>query len=249
MLKVRIIPILTFNGWSLVKTKQFSQPRIIGNPVQAAKVYNSRNVDELIFLDINATKENRKLNLKIVKDVINQCFMPVGIGGGIKTIDDINALLRIGADKVVIKTEALLNPNFVQQAARFFGSQCISVAVDVYGNPEQGYTVDHPKGSAVKAIEFIREMEQLGAGEIILTSIENDGMMNGFNLPLIHTAQQETTLPVVCVGGGGALEHYVSLFSNTPCEAVGSASIFHFTQHTPKDIKAALGKLGKAVRL
>ncbi|MBM3171862.1 MAG: imidazole glycerol phosphate synthase subunit HisF [Bacteroidetes bacterium] len=249
MLKVRIIPILTFNGWSLVKTKQFSQPRIIGNPVQAAKVYNSRNVDELIFLDIYASKENRGLNLKVVKEVINQCFMPVGIGGGIKTIEDINSLLRIGADKVVIKNQALLNPNFIKEAADFFGSQCISIAVDVYGNSELGYTVVQPNGTNLDAFDFIESMEAMGAGEIILTAVEKEGMMAGFDVHLLNKVQSITRLPIVLVGGGGTLDHYDDLFSNSPCDAVGSASIFHFTQFTPKDIKLRLKSLGRPVRL
>lgn len=249
MLKVRIIPILTFNGWSLVKTKQFSQPRIIGNPVQAAKVYNSRNVDELIFLDIYASKENRGLNLKIVKEVINQCFMPVGIGGGIKTIEDINSLLRIGADKVVIKNQALLNPNFIKEAADFFGSQCISIAADVYGNSELGYTVVQPNGTNLDAFDFIESMEAMGAGEIILTAVEKEGMMAGFDVHLLNKVQSITRLPIVLVGGGGTLDHYDDLFSNSPCDAVGSASIFHFTQFTPKDIKLRLKSLGRPVRL
>jgi cyclase len=249
MLKVRIIPILTFNGWSLVKTKQFSQPRVIGNPVQAAKVYNSRNVDELIFLDIYASKENRGLNLKVVKDVVNQCFMPVGIGGGIKTIEDINSLLRIGADKVVIKNQALLNPNFIKEAADFFGSQCISIAVDVCGNSEMGYTVVQPNGKNTDAFDFIESMEAKGAGEIILTSVEKEGMMAGFDVHLLNKVHSITHLPIVLVGGGGTLDHYDDLFSNSPCDAVGSASIFHFTQFTPKDIKLRLKSLGKPVRL
>ena len=140
MLKVRIIPVLTFNGFGLVKTKQFSNPRMVGNPVQAARVYNSRGVDELIFLDIFSTKQNRQINLKIVQDVIKECFMPVGIGGGVKSIEDINLLLRIGADKVVIKSEALLNPDFIQEASHYFGAQCISIAVDAYKNEENEYS-------------------------------------------------------------------------------------------------------------
>jgi len=131
MLKTRIIPILTFNGFALVKTKQFDNPRMVGNPVQAARVYNSRGVDELMFIDIFATKQNRKINLKIVKDVIKECFMPVGIGGGVNTLDDINDLLHVGADKVIIKQVAFSNPNFITAAANFFGSQCISISVDV----------------------------------------------------------------------------------------------------------------------
>jgi cyclase len=121
MLKTRIIPILTFNGFALVKTKKFDNPRMVGNPVQAARVYNSRGVDELIFIDIFATKQKRKINLKVAKDVIKECFMPVGIGGGISTIEDINDLLQIGADKVIIKQIALLNPSFITSAANFFG--------------------------------------------------------------------------------------------------------------------------------
>ena len=131
MLKTRIIPILTFNGFALVKTKQFNNPRMVGNPVQAARVYNSRGVDELMFIDIFATKQNRKINLKIVKDVIKECFMPVGIGGGITTLEDINDLLQIGADKVVIKNVFFSNPEFIISAANFFGSQCISISIDV----------------------------------------------------------------------------------------------------------------------
>ena len=132
MLKVRIIPVLTFNGLSLVKTKKFSFPRIVGNPVQAARVFNSRNVDELIFVDINASNQKRKINKNLVKKVIDECFMPVTIGGGIETFEDINEFLRIGADKVVIKTKAIKDSDFIRQAVSYFGSQCISIAVDAY---------------------------------------------------------------------------------------------------------------------
>src|ERR1700746_580058 len=130
MLKARIIPILTFNGFGLVKTKKFTNPRMIGNPVQAAKVYNSRGVDELVFLDIFATEQNRKINLKLVKDVIKECYMPVAIGGGIQNIEDINDLLKIGADKVVIKSKALTDIEFIKESVAFFGSQCITIAID-----------------------------------------------------------------------------------------------------------------------
>jgi cyclase len=136
MLKVRIIPILTFNGFGLVKTKKFTNPRMVGNPVQAARVYNSRGVDELVFVDIFASSQNRKVNLKLVADVIKECYMPVAIGGGIETIEDINNLLKIGADKVIIKTKALLDAKFIDEAVAFFGSQCISIAIDAYGTPK-----------------------------------------------------------------------------------------------------------------
>jgi len=248
MLKVRIIPILTFNGFALVKTKQFAQPRMVGNPVQAARVYNSRGVDELIFLDIFASKQNRKQNLNIVRDVIKECFMPVGIGGGIKTIEDIQALLKIGADKVVIKTQALTNPDFILEASNFFGAQCITISADIK-KQEDRYMVHNELGIEISMEEFIVQMQKLGAGEIILNAVDYDGMMQGFNLDMINMASKLTQLPLVCVGGGGELSHYKELFENTPCEAVGSASIFHFTQYTPLDIKNTLKEIGKPVRI
>lgn len=249
MLKVRIIPVLTFNGWSLVKTKRFSNPRIVGNPVQAARVYNNRGVDELIFIDIFATRQKRKINLRTTKDVIDQCLMPVGIGGGISTISDIKDMLKIGADKVVIKTAALVNPTFVKEASDFYGSQCISVSVDVIKNDRGIYTVYNELGISITMIDFVQKMQYLGAGEIILNSVENDGVMEGFDSIMYNEAQTVTNLPIVCVGGGGELSHYKKLFTETNCDAVGSASIFHFTQYTPLDIKNTLKSLGKPVRI
>lgn len=247
MLKTRIIPILTFNGFALVKTKKFSNPRMVGNPVQAARVFNSRGVDELLFIDIFATRQNRKLNLKIVKDVLKECFMPVGIGGGIKTLDDINDLLQIGADKVVIKNIAFLNPTFISSAANFFGSQCISISIDVI-KKESEYFVMNQIGESHQMLEYIKFVQELGIGEIILNNIDSDGMMNGFDINLYNIASNIAKVPIVYVGGGGNLEHYEELFTKTNCNAVGSASIFYFTQHTPNDIKNRLSKIGKPVR-
>lgn len=249
MLKVRVIPVLTFNGFSLVKTKRFSNPRILGNPIQAARVYNSRFVDELIFLDIMASKQKRKINLKVVKDVIDECFMPVGIGGGITSLYDINNLLKIGADKVIIKSEALKNPSFIKESSNYFGSQCISISVDVYKTNSGDYMVLNDIGLKVGMIDFITQMQELGAGEIILNNVDNDGIMNGFDIDLVREANRNTSLPIVCVGGGGNLSHFVQLFTNTDCDAVGCASIFHFTQHTPLDVKKTLQGIGKPVRI
>lgn len=247
MLKIRVIPILTFNGFSLVKTKQFKSPRIVGNPVQSARVYNSRGVDELIFLDIFATKQKRKLNLALVGDVIKECFMPVGIGGGVNSIDGINDLLRIGADKIVLKSEAIKNPDFVKHSSNYFGSQCISVSVDVFKDGND-YLVLNDLGKLMQADFFVDQLQEFGAGEIILNSVERDGMMNGFDIEMIKFIEKRCSVPVVCVGGGGNLQHYEDLFSETNCQAVGSASIFHFTQYTPLDIKKTIGELGKPVR-
>ena len=248
MLKTRIIPILTFNGFALVKTKQFENPRMVGNPVQAARVYNSRGVDELVFIDIFATKQDRKINLKIVKDVIKECFMPVGIGGGINQLEDINELLQLGADKVIIKQVAFTNPKFINSAANFFGSQCISISIDVVKKGNK-YFIFNGIEDIYEMNDYIKIVQNSGVGEIILNNVNCDGMMNGFDTTLFNIASEVAKVPIVYVGGGGNLDHYEDLFTNTKCNAVGSASIFHFTQFTPLDIKNRLKSIGKPVRI
>jgi cyclase len=248
MLKIRIIPILTFNGFALVKTKQFQNPRMVGNAVQAARVYNSRGVDELIFVDIFASKQNRKINLKIAREVVKECFMPVGLGGGIDTLDDINSLLQIGADKVIIKRKSLLSPDFICKAADFFGSQCISISVDVIKKGSK-YSIHNDLGMEFSALDFVKKIQDKGAGEILLNSVDNDGVMNGFDSELLNQVDKIANIPIVFIGGGGNLEHFKDLFSKTDCKAVGSASIFHFTQFTPLDIKNELNKISKPVRI
>jgi cyclase len=248
MLKARIIPILTFNGIGLVKTKKFTKPRMVGNPVQAARVYNNRGVDELVFIDIFATSQKRKINLKLVADVIKECYMPVAIGGGIETIQDINDLLKIGADKVVIKTKALVDIDFIKEAVAFFGSQCISISVDAFKTPG-GYKI-HNKLDIDKSLEnFVQELINCKVGEFVLVSVDNDGMMNGFDIELINSVEKMTNIPIIAVGGGGNTEHYTELFTETNVQAVGSASIFHFTQYTPLDIKNELKSINIPVRV
>lgn len=247
MLKVRVISILTFNGLSLVKTNKFSNPRMIGNPIQVAKVFNSRNIDELIFLDINATSENRKINLSVVKKIMDECYMPVGIGGGIKTIQDIQDLLNIGADKVIIKSQAIIDPAFILEASNIFGSQCISISVDVIEKNGKHYIYNkiHEK---LRLEDFVLEMERQGAGELIINSVDKDGTMSGFNIELCKYVQNITNLPLVAVGGGGDLEHYKELFLQTTIQAVGSSSIFAYTRYTPNDIKRKLFEINIPVR-
>lgn len=248
MLKARIIPILTFNGFGLVKTKKFANPRMVGNPVQAARVYNQRGVDELVFLDIFASEQKRKINLKLVADVIKECYMPVAIGGGIDCIDDIHALLKIGADKVVIKTKALNDLNFIKEAVRIFGSQCITISADAYC-AENTYKIFNKGNKEIVLKSFIEEMNLCEVGELIITSVDNDGMMDGFDTQLVNETLANTSIPVIAVGGGGNMQHYKTLFTETKVEAVGSASIFHFTQFTPLDIKNEISKLKVPVRI
>lgn len=247
MLKNRIIPILTFNGLGLVKTKGFKNPRMVGNPVQTARVYNSRGVDELIFLDIYATKQSRNINLSLVKEVIKECYMPVSIGGGIQTIDQINDLLKIGADKVVIKSKALTDKKFLKEAINFFGSQCICISVDVLF-VNNNYLIYNDLGLKIFLEEFITEMSLINAGEFLVNSVNNDGVMNGFDIDLINKVEKMTTIPVIAAGGGGKPEHYSTLFNKTKINAVASSSIFHFTQYTPLDIKNELKKFNFPVR-
>lgn len=249
MLKIRVIPILSFNGFALVKTKQFDNPRMVGNPTQVAKVYNARNVDELVFADIFASKQHRKINLAVVKQVINECFMPVTIGGGISSIEDINDLLKIGADKVLLKTAALQSPNLIKEAAKIFGSQCIVVSADVVRRGDD-YRVSHfDDTNDMGAVDFLKKMEDLGAGEIIISDVLNDGMMNGFDIKLYRDLTKTVSIPVIACGGAGKPEHFVELLEAVKITGTAAASIFHYTQYTPFDIKYAIHQANQPVRL
>lgn len=249
MLKIRVIPVLSFNGFALVKTKQFANPRMVGNPTQAAKVYNSRNVDELVFIDIFASQQKRKINLSVVKQVINECFMPVSIGGGINTIEDINDLLKIGADKVVLKTVAMKNPSFIREASQIFGSQCIVVSVDVK-KVDNEYLIYHFEDNTNRlAGTFTKEMQDMGAGELIINDVDNDGIMNGFNTEMFSTLCKDIKIPVIASGGAGKPKHFSELLEKVNVTGIAAASIFHYTQYTPFDIKYAINQINHPVRL
>lgn len=249
MLKCRVIPILTFSGLALVKTKKFAaSPRMVGNAVQAAKVFNSRNVDELAFLDIYASNQKRKINLQMVRAIINECFMPVAIGGGISTIQDIHDLLAVGADKVVIKSKLIETPEFINEAANVFGNQCITLAIDAT-KKEEGYCLHNRLNKSIPLKEFLESIQDLNFGEIILTSVDNDGMMCGFDIELVRLVEGLVDVPIVVSGGAGEPKHFKELFSQTNIEAVGAASIFYFTRYTPHDLKLAVESVGRPVRI
>lgn len=249
MLKSRVIPILTFNGFALVKTKMFApNPRMVGNAIQAAKVYNFRNVDELVFLDIYATDQNRKINLQVVRSIINQCFMPVAIGGAVTNVEDIQNLLAIGADKVVLKRKIIEDPGFIKEASEIFGNQCITLAIDAEKRGETYYVYDR-KYKDIQLLEFLNNIKNYPFGEIILTSVNNDGMMSGFDIELVKQVENLIKVPIVVAGGAGTLEHFKELFAETSIDAVGASSIFHFTRYTPRDVKLAMESVGKPVRL
>ena len=249
MLKCRVIPVLTFSGFALVKTKGFAgNPRMVGNAVQAAKVFNARNVDELVFLDIYASDQKRKINLNIVRSIINECFMPVAIGGGITTIDDIHNLLAVGADKVVIKNKIIESPEFINEAANIFGNQSITLAIDAEKKDGMYYLYNR-LDKEIPLIDFLQKIASYNFGEIILSSVNNDGMMNGFDIELVQLVEKLVHVPIVATGGAGEPAHVVELFSKTSIEAVGAASIFYFNRYTPYDLKVAIASTGKPTRI
>jgi cyclase len=239
VLKLRIIPILTWNGFALVKTKHFANPRMVGNAVQAARVYNSRGVDELFFLDISATAQRRKINTTLVSQILRECAMPVAVGGGITTLDDISALLNIGADKVVLKTCVLEQPGFLAAAAKRFGSQALCVAVDTVRNHTK-LVLHAPGFREWSAAEFVAYAENEGAGELCITSVDHEGALQGFDCEGLGELASHTGLPVVAAGGAGEPRHFLELIQKVQVQALAAASIYHFTQYTPNDIKRLL---------
>jgi cyclase len=248
VLKKRVIPVLSFNGFALVKTRQFANPRMVGNPIQAARIYNSRGVDELVFVDIFATAENRKLDLDIVADVLRECFMPVAVGGGITSCADISALLGIGADKVVIKSAPMRDRAFLGEASKRFGAQCLCVSVDAKRRDDR-WVVYSPHAPAVDLDEFVKRVDGEGAGELLVNSVDNDGVMKGFDIDLMARVRALTSLPLIACGGAGEPRHFRELFERCNVDAAAAASIFHFTQYTPDQMKLALDEIGAPVRI
>lgn len=250
-LKTRLIPCMLYNGSHIVKTIHFDLMRTLGNPVQFARVYNSRNVDELIFIDLAATRESRKPDLDTIKDVMQECFMPVTIGGGIHSLSDISALLKIGADKVSINSEALKRPEFVTEAAQKFGSQCIVVSID-----SKRYTDNHYvfiKRNAVNAklttADWAKRVQELGAGEIFLTSVDRDGTMEGMDLELIKEVANSVSIPIIACGGAGKVQDIIDAVKIGKADAVSIASMFHYSGHTANSIKERMFRAGIPVRL
>jgi len=252
MLKTRIIPTLLYKNFTLVKGVRFDSWRRVGSLMQAVKVYEMRGVDELIFLDITATQEGRLPDFTLVDDFADECFMPLTVGGGIRTVEDIRNLLRYGADKVSINTAAVLNPDIVKKGAGRFGSQCIVVSIDAKRNPKgnyESYICSGTKPTGKDPADLAKEMEKLGAGEILLTSIDRDGVMDGYDIELIKEVTDRVSIPVVASGGAGSREHALDAIVEAGASAVACASIFHFTQITPLEIKHFLKGHGINVRI
>jgi cyclase len=255
VLKTRIIPCLDVKDGRVVKGVQFLELRDAGDPVEAAKAYDAAGADELCFLDITASHEDRGTLLDVVSRTAEACFMPLTVGGGIRTVADIRTLLLAGADKVSINTAAVNDPDFVARGAEKFGSQCIVVAIDakrtsVPGEPEawQIFTHGGRKATGLDAIAFARTVTARGAGELLVTSMDRDGMRSGYDLALTRAIADAVSVPVIASGGVGGLDDLVAGVRDGHASAVLAASIFHFGQHSVAEAKAHMAAAGLAMR-
>jgi cyclase len=256
MFKVRVIPCLDVKDGRVVKGVNFVDLRDAGDPVEAAIAYDAAGADELTFLDITASHENRGTMLDVVRRTAEACFMPVTVGGGVRTVDDIRVLLRSGADKVSINTAAVNRREFVKEAAEKFGDQCVVVAIDAKRVKRGGgsdrweiFTHGGRKATGIDAIEYAQEVVALGAGEILLTSMDRDGTRQGFDIPLTRAIADSVSVPVIASGGVGNLDHLVEGIRDGHATAVLAASIFHFGEFTIRAAKEHMLRAGLPMRL
>jgi cyclase len=252
MLKTRVIPSLLLKDFGLVKGTKFDSWRRVGGALQSIRVYNLRDVDELLLLDIGATPQNRPPDFAEIDNLADYCHMPLTVGGGVRSIADIGDLLKVGADKVAINSAALENPELIAGGARLFGSQCIVAAIDFRRLPDGSNCVVSRCGAQnhdMTAEAWAKRVEALGAGEILLTSVDRDGMMEGYDLEVTRAVAQAVSIPVIASGGCGRYEDMGAVLTEGQANAVAAASIFHFTEQTPIGAKRYLKSIGIEVRL
>jgi cyclase len=252
MLSKRIIPCLDVKDGRVVKGVNFVNLRDAGDPVEIAKNYSDQGADEVCFLDITASNEERKTMIDVVERTAGQVFVPLTVGGGVRTLDDVRQMLLAGADKVSINTAAVKNPDFVREAAQKFGSQCIVVAIDARSTGEgkwEVFTHGGRNGTGIDAVEWAQKMEDYGAGEILLTSMDKDGTKSGYDLPLTRTISRNLKIPIIASGGAGTLEHLSEGVKLGEADAVLVASIFHYGEYTIKEAKEFMSANGISVRL
>jgi len=251
MLAKRIIPCLDVKDGRVVKGIKFIGLKDVGDPVECARNYNQQGADEIVFLDITATYENRDTIVEVVERAAKEIFVPLTVGGGIRTIEDFTKLLRAGADKISVNSAAVKNPALIQEAADKFGSQCVVVAIDVKRIDGQfrvvtaGGRID----TGLDAVEWAKRVEELGAGEILLTSMDADGTKQGFDVEILNEIGKVISIPIIASGGCGTLEHFSEVFQQTNADAALAASLFHYGELTVGEVKEHLQKKGIAVRM
>jgi cyclase len=251
MLAKRIIPCLDVDKGRVVKGVKFQNLRDAGDPVEVAKGYEEQSADELVFLDITASAEERKIMIEVVQRVAETIFIPFTVGGGVSSLEDIRRLLSAGADKVSINTAAVKNPQLIYESAKRFGSQCIVVAIDAKRS-ERGWEVYIHGGrtpTGLNAVEWAKMVESLGAGEILLTSMDADGTKKGYDIELCRAVASAVSIPVIASGGAGTMEHFYEVFTKTNVDAALAASLFHFKEVSIPELKAYLKNKGVHVRL
>ena len=252
MLKIRIIPCLDVKDGKVVKGTNFINLKYAGDPVKQAQIYDKQGADELCFLDITASSEKRNIIFDVVKKTAQKCFMPLTVGGGVRSIKDIRKLLLCGADKVSINTAAIKNPKLVQESSAKFGNQCIVVAIDakkIKKNKWEIYTHGGRKRTGIDAITWAKKMEKLGAGEILLTSMDKDGTKLGFDLELTKKISNSVSIPVIASGGVGNIQHLIDGIKIGKASAVLAASIFHYGKYTVRQVKNKMKQKGILVRI
>lgn len=252
LLKHRILPTLLYKDVGLVKGVGFDAWRRVGTPMQAVKVYNMRQVDELVFLDIAATPNGGAPDFRLIDELADECFMPMTVGGGVRSVDDIRNLLSVGADKVAINTAAIETPDLIAEGAALFGAQCITISIDVLRHADGRAEVMSRCGKQATGLDPVAwalQAEMLGAGEILLGSVDRDGTMSGYDLPLIASIARAVSIPVIASGGAGSYEHMAAAITESGADAVAAASIFQFTEMTPREAKQYLRERQIPVRL
>lgn len=249
----RIIPCLDVKDGRVVKCVNFLNPRDAGDPAQAAAAYDREGADELVFLDINASADSRATQLEWVRQVASKVFIPFTVGGGIRTVEDFRAILREGADKIAVNSAAIMNPQLISDAADKFGSQCVVVAIDAKRRADgSGWNIYKNGGRVdmdIDALEWVKKAEQLGAGEILLTSMDGDGTKAGYDLELTKAVTDAVKIPVIASGGAGKLEHFYEALVDAGAEAVLAASLFHYKELEIREVKEYLHSRGVSVRL
>ncbi len=251
MLKNRIIPCLDVKNGRVVKGINFVNLIDAGDPVEQAKIYSDGGADEICFLDITASNENRDTIYEVVKKTSKNCFVPLTVGGGVRSVDDVNKLLNCGADKVTINTAAVENTKIVSDSSKKFGSQCIVVAIDVKKNGEKWEVFTHGgrNNSGFNALEYAKNMEEKGAGELLITSMDRDGTQIGYDIDLMSKISSKINIPIIASGGVGNLDHLVDGIKLGNASAVLAASIFHYGKHSVKEAKEYLDSKGIPVRI